>query len=254
MRAIRTSLEPLSAWPKYYCAEGDHAAAEPLLRRAVEIYRLALGEDHPDYARALGNLGGMHFAKGDHEAAELLFRKATSIVRAALGDHHPDHAQSLSRLAALYAATGRDSAAIEFLEQSAAIENRFIGRISSITSETQRIAFLAGMQKNYYAYLSLLLRQPTGASSVARKGFNLVLRRKAVGAEALAAQRDAVLGGRYPALKEKLLELITLRQQIVRRELAGPELEIRAVHEQFLAIWRARETGWRRSWLGRSPR
>jgi CHAT domain-containing protein len=67
-----------------------------------------------------------------------------------------------------------------------------------------------------------------------------VLRRKALGAEALAAQRDAVLGGRYPALKEKLRELITLREQIVRRELAGPGSEIREIHEQFLATWRAR--------------
>jgi CHAT domain-containing protein/tetratricopeptide (TPR) repeat protein len=223
-----------------HCAEGDLATAELLVRRAVEIYRAALGDDHPDHARALGILGGLHLAKGDYNAAEIACFRATSIVRAALGDDHPEHAQSLNRLAALYAATGRETAAIDFAARSAAIENRLIGRISSMSSENRRMDFLDGVRNNYYAYLSLLFRQPGEASAIARKGFDLVLRRKALGAEALAAQRDAVLSGRYPALREKLRELNTLRQQIAQRELAGPELEIREVHEQFLAVWRAR--------------
>ncbi len=39
---------------------GDYAAAEPLYRQALEIRRMALGEDHPDYAASLNNLAGLY--------------------------------------------------------------------------------------------------------------------------------------------------------------------------------------------------
>ena len=35
---------------------GDYAAALPLYRQALEIYRTALGENHADYASNLNNL------------------------------------------------------------------------------------------------------------------------------------------------------------------------------------------------------
>jgi len=50
----------------------------------------------------------------------------------------------------------------------------------------------------------------------------LVLRRKALGAEALSIQREAVLGGQYPALAPTLHHLHLLRVQIAQRTLAGP--------------------------------
>ncbi len=48
---------------------GDHAAALPLFRQALEIRRTALGEDHPDYATSLNNLAALYQAMGDHAAA-----------------------------------------------------------------------------------------------------------------------------------------------------------------------------------------
>src|SRR5205823_8985802 len=60
------------------------------------------------------------------------------------------------------------------------------------------------------------------------------LRRKAMGVEALAAQRDAILGGRYPALEPKLRELTALRAQIAQKTLAGPGPEGIAAHQKQL--------------------
>ena len=48
-----TSLNNLAM---LYRAMGDHAAALPLFRQALEIRRTALGENHPDYAASLNNL------------------------------------------------------------------------------------------------------------------------------------------------------------------------------------------------------
>ncbi|MCI0353344.1 MAG: CHAT domain-containing protein [Acidobacteriales bacterium] len=67
----------------------------------------------------------------------------------------------------------------------------------------------------------------------------LVSRRKAIEAEALAAQRDAVLGGKYPALQPQLRELTTMRIQIAQKILAGPGREGLSPHQQLLAGWNA---------------
>ena len=71
----------------------------------------------------------------------------------------------------------------------------------------------------------------------------LVLRRKAIAAEAMGTQRDAVLGGKYPALEPKLRELAALRMQIARKTLAGPGPERLESHVQRLAEWNAQKEG-----------
>ncbi len=43
---------------------GDHAAALPLCRQALEITRTALGESHPDYAASLNNLAALYRGDG----------------------------------------------------------------------------------------------------------------------------------------------------------------------------------------------
>ena len=78
---------------------GDYARAEPLFRQALEIWKKALGEDHPDYAPSLNNLAALYQAMGDYARAEPLFREALEIRKKALGEDHPDYAESLNNLA-----------------------------------------------------------------------------------------------------------------------------------------------------------
>ena len=65
------------------------------------------------------------------------------------------------------------------------------------------------------------------------------MRRKALGAEALSIQREAVLGGQYPALAPTLHHLHVLRIQIAQTTLAGPGPEGLAAHQEQLAAWHA---------------
>ena len=46
-------------------AKGDFAAAEPLLREALEGQRETLGNRHSDTLTSINNLGGLLQAKGD---------------------------------------------------------------------------------------------------------------------------------------------------------------------------------------------
>jgi hypothetical protein len=56
-----------------YRATGDHVRAELLYRQALEVWRKALGEDHPTYAASLSNLSGLYLATGHEAPASKVF-------------------------------------------------------------------------------------------------------------------------------------------------------------------------------------
>src|SRR6266540_3506092 len=220
-----------------YYAQGNYAAAEPLLRQARDVRRAVLGADHPDYASSLNNLAVLYHARGNYAAAEPLLRQARDVRRAALGADHPDYASSLNNLAVLYAATNRTAEALVLMQQAAAIQDRVLTQVFSIGSDRERMAFLRTLQASFQSCLSLIRQQATQDSAAPQVGLDLVLRRKAIGAEALAAQRDAILSGQYPDLAPKLRKLTTLRAQIAQQTLAGPGADDPTAYRQRLAIW-----------------
>jgi tetratricopeptide (TPR) repeat protein len=235
-----TSLHNL-AW--LYHAMGNYAAAEPLLRQALAVQRQALGEAHPHYAASLHNLAGLYHAMGNYAAAEPLYREALAVQRQVLGEAHPDYAGSLNNLAGLCAATAREAEALALMERAARIDERMIGQVFSIGSESQRMTYLRAIEGNLHGFLSLVVQHFPQDPAAIRTALDIVLRRKALGAEALAAQRDAVLSGRYPALAPRLRELTTLRMQIAQKTLAGPGKEGPQAHRRLLAEWNARKEG-----------
>jgi tetratricopeptide (TPR) repeat protein len=66
-----------------------YAEAEPLYREALEIYRHVVGEQHPDYARSLNNLGFLYYSMGRDAEAEPLYRQALEVFLNVLGPQHP---------------------------------------------------------------------------------------------------------------------------------------------------------------------
>ncbi|NCQ33267.1 MAG: tetratricopeptide repeat protein, partial [Armatimonadetes bacterium] len=78
-----------------------------LCRRALEIWRKALGEAHPSYATSLNNLASLYQDIGRCEKAEPLYRQAMEILGKVDGEDHPHYASSLNNLAALYHDMGR---------------------------------------------------------------------------------------------------------------------------------------------------
>ncbi|MFL5587291.1 MAG: CHAT domain-containing protein [Ktedonobacteraceae bacterium] len=220
-----------------YKLVGNYTQGESLYQQALKTWRMALGEEHPHVADALDNLATLYTAMGNYAQAEPLLWQALAIRRKTLGKEHPDVALSLNNLANLYVATDRTVEALTIKEEATAIEDKMIGQIFSIGSERQRMAYLATFQVNFDIFLSLVLQHLSLSRMAVQAALNVVLRRKAIGAEALAAQRDAVLSGRYPGLAPKLRELTTLRTQIVQKTLAGPGPEGILVHQQLLADW-----------------
>jgi CHAT domain-containing protein len=156
-----------------------------------------------------------------------------------LGPDHPETAPSFGSLGSLEVTSGRITEGLALMRQALAIDDRMIGQILSMGSDRQRLLFLQQLVWKQARLLSLVSRHLAHSPEAVCAAFDLVLRRKALGAEALAAQRDAVLGGRYPHLREAFDQLTQLRRRIAQKTLAGPAAgETLAAHEQTMHQWR----------------
>ena len=233
--SFATGLHNLAA---LYELMGNYTKAEQLYQRALELRRRILGEEHPDVATSLNNLAALYESTGDNARAEQFYQQALTIRRTTLEEIHPDVAQSLNNLALLYAATHRETEAFALLQQLSVIHDKMIGQVFAIGSERQRLEYLTTLQGALDIFLSLILQHFRHSPEVVQAGLNLVLRRKGIGAEVLAAQRDAILSGRYPALAPKLHELTLLRAQIAQKTLGGPGSESPEAHQQLLRDWK----------------
>jgi CHAT domain-containing protein/Tfp pilus assembly protein PilF len=224
-----------------YFSKRNFERAEPLLQQALAIRRAALGDEHPATANSLHNLGVLYGSMGEYARAEPLYQRALAIFRAVLGEEHPDVSLTLQNLAALCVATKRYAQAMAFMQEAVAVDSRMIGRVFAGCSESQRMAFLRTLQRSFAAYLTLVRWHFSDSLEKVQDSLDLVLRRKALAAEALAAQRDAVLGGRYPSLSPSLQELARLRTQIAQKTLSGPGPEGAIAHRQLLEEWVTRK-------------
>jgi CHAT domain-containing protein/tetratricopeptide (TPR) repeat protein/predicted RNA-binding Zn-ribbon protein involved in translation (DUF1610 family) len=213
--------------------EGDLAAATSCLGLAREVLRGVVGEAHPEYARVLHNLAAVHEGEGRFAEAESLYREALAVLVAALGEGHPDTVAMTNSLAGVCAAAGRTGEAFDLMTRAAAAEDRLIDRLFSFASDKHRLLYLQGIRGALDRYLSLAASRPAEAD-VTRAALDLVLRRKGLGAEMLVAQRNAVLGGRYPHLADDLRRLTGLRREIARKSLAGSGPEGAEAHREQL--------------------
>ncbi len=222
-----------------YKTTGRYQEAEPLYRQALEIWKTSLGDRHPNVALALHNLAALYHGMGRYAEAEPLYRQAIELRTATLGEDHPDVAGTANNLAALCAATSRENEALELMNRAQSINDHLIQNVAAIASESQRLQYLSRIRGEMDGFLSLISQSTPPSPTAVADGLDLVLRRKAIVAEAAAAERDAVLGGRYPDLVPRLRELTTLRLQIARKMMSGPGPEGPEAHRQLLDGWQA---------------
>lgn len=198
--------------------------AESLIREVYHLRALYLGERHPDTLTSLNNLAVMNSALGRLEEAEQFQRRAAALFRETLGEGHLLYADMLNNLAALCAGAGRLEEADELFQREFDLSNELLAVVSSISSEGQRASYLRSTRRRYQLYLAFLSRFRGEDPKTACRALDLVLRRKAIGAEALLVQWTALLSGRYPELKESLERLLQARQALARALLSTSDL------------------------------
>ncbi|MDV2998264.1 MAG: Photosystem I assembly protein Ycf3 [Chroococcidiopsis sp. SAG 2025] len=234
----------LSNLADLYLTMGDYNAAELRLQWALNIRRTAFGNKHSQFAASLHNLAEIYRRQGKYAAAESRYRQGLEIFKQSLGENHPDFAFFLNHLAKLCVATNQQSEALELMQKQVAIDSQLVGQVFSISSERQRLAYISEIQAHVGDFLSLILQYFSNSPKNVVKALELVWQRKGIGAEALVAQRDAVLGRKhqYSALKEKLQQLTTWRLQTAQKMIAGPtENEDLESYQKLLEKWNERK-------------
>jgi tetratricopeptide (TPR) repeat protein len=99
------------------------AVAEPLLRRAIEVWRRSLGPQHPTYASGLTSLALLLSGKDPGES-ERLFRDALAVIESTLGPGHAFTGQILVLYASHLGSLGRKGEAKELRQRGKSIVAR----------------------------------------------------------------------------------------------------------------------------------
>jgi CHAT domain-containing protein len=191
-------------------------------------------------APLLKGLAAVYLAQGKTSDAEPLLRQALRLERAVLGPDHPEHAATRYLLAGLCAATGREAEAVTLLEELAALGDRSLPAILALQTEQARAAAWQGMDFYSELYLSLVAEHLADSPEAVGQALDLVLRRKALWVEVLAASRKELLEEQYPAERARIEELYFLRRQAAAKRWTGPGAESLKTHERLLTEWESR--------------
>ncbi|MBW1615469.1 MAG: tetratricopeptide repeat protein [Deltaproteobacteria bacterium] len=95
--------------------------------KALNIYKKVYGEEHPDIATNLNNIGAVLEALGEYEKAIEFLEKALNIYKKIYGEEYPDIATNLNNIGAVLRKLEKYDEAIEYLEKALDIDKKVYG-------------------------------------------------------------------------------------------------------------------------------
>ncbi|MGF1986879.1 MAG: tetratricopeptide repeat protein [Nostoc sp. ZfuVER08] len=135
---------------RFYKGQGLYDKAAPWYNQCIEITKQRLGEEHPDVATSLNELGVLYRLQGRYSEAEPCYMQALEVRCNLLGEEHPDVATSLNNLALLYNCQGRYSEAEPLYIRALELRRRLLGQEHPDVANTlHNLAFLYRLQGRY---------------------------------------------------------------------------------------------------------
>jgi CHAT domain-containing protein len=129
---------------------GRFDQAQPLLEKALDIYRKALGEDHPLTAIAYNNVGMNLNLQGKRAEADKSLSKALDIYRKTVGEDHPDTANCFVSVAMNLAEQRKYVEAAEGFRMALVIRRKVLGEDHAATASAyNHVASNLNSQRKY---------------------------------------------------------------------------------------------------------
>ncbi|HEU4855177.1 MAG TPA: tetratricopeptide repeat protein [Nitrosospira sp.] len=169
-----------------YSRQGQYLQSESLFKRALAIKEKALGSDHPSLAMSLNNLAELYSRQGQYAQTGPLYQRSLAIFEKALGTDHPDVAMSLSNLAISFWARGEIERSVDLLQRVNAIREHHLRLLLAKGSEYEKRAYMATIQSDIDAAISLDLATGSRKPGSARLALTTLLQRKGRVLDALA--------------------------------------------------------------------
>ena len=113
----------------YYCL-GDYQGAVKYNLLAMEARKGFLGEEHPDYAESLSNIGILYSILADYQNAMKYLTLSLEILEKVVGDKHPNYATLLENIGTLYYKMGDYQNALKFNIRALNIKKEALGEES----------------------------------------------------------------------------------------------------------------------------
>lgn len=215
----RTSLDLLL---QNYKKSNRHELIGPLLQEVHAIYVVNDMMRHPYYADKLDEMGRHHLAEGDLSLARKCLQGSLEIRGRLFGRDTPHYALSLHNLAELTVVSGQADRALGMIRQGLAIEDGLLGRGIVGRDEHRFMAYLRLFYASLCRLLSLVADHLGGDREAVRTALEFVLKRKAIGIEAMAARRKFVDEASNPEVYERYEEVKAVQREINRIALLSP--------------------------------
>lgn len=106
----------------YLFRRADYASAHAYLERSVRIAKVVFGENHPNVATSIVNLGNVYRGTGNLTAARMCYELALEIDEATFGPNHPEVATDVNNLGGVYKLMGELHAARESYQRALEID------------------------------------------------------------------------------------------------------------------------------------
>ncbi len=213
----------LTVLGRIYRNTGRFAQAEPLIRRSLAISEKNLGPEHGTVAFALNNLALIYRNTGRSAEVEPLYVRSLAITEKNLSPNHPLLSATLNNLAYHYGNAGKHVKADSTFRRAARVQESMRASIFTLLTEKQKLSYMKTQENGIYGYVSHTLGFPRVSATAVAETFDTWLRWKGSVIEAQGRFLDAVYTSDDPGTQAKLKELITIRKELSRLEISGPE-------------------------------
>ena len=182
--------------------------------RAAEFFFKSEGQHDTSIVKVLTNMAWSLWALGRHEQAQQQLSDALRVCQRPGSEPEPIARSVLRLIAMFHAMSGGMGPALDALISSSDIEDRQFGETMSLSSDELRMSYSFEAMFSLDLLLTVARNATAGPDPRLEKTLDIVLRRKALVAQATAARRDVVFGGRYPSLRPLLEEMYALQNQL----------------------------------------
>jgi CHAT domain-containing protein len=214
---------------------GELELARDYLRKSLAIQQRTGGGDQPGLGSTLHNLASLLTDMGEFALARQHFKAALARIRSAQYGQPWQEASTLRAMAWLHEKQADHSGALSLLQEAGRVQDSILGNAFAAGSERQRKASVIFPFVVLHELLTVVCQHFASDPGAVCAAFEVLLRRKGIIAEALAAQRDGVLGNRHPELRPALAALSACRAEIARLSLDGPGATDLAEHQRRIA-------------------
>ena len=203
-------------------AQGDLERSKALNERALAIRERTLGPRRLETAISLANLAGVYADLGQRRQAVEGYEKSLAIMEAVLGPRHPYTARVLNNLARIEAGGGDVDRAFARMRRAQAIDAASIEPVMAITSDEQKLKYLATLEATLHDFQSLVATSLPNSPEARQAAFQVWIGRKGIVLEAQRRFQEALFTAADPETGGLARELAEIRGRISRLTFAAP--------------------------------